>query len=374
MQRKISRKSLIFFIFFILSFLLGNIFLQKYYYAPSLHTNVNSNNINSNNINSNKAIVSLESTDFKKIPPLQSIHPLVGVNDLFFTSSVKKNKLFIKGKASISDPVSSIYVEVFTNKKTLKSKTSISDNGSFKTTIKLPYSYKISEIKVFLRNSLGGKYPFFLQSLIGQDSKIVVKNYRTNNFSKNLFDFAYKSDEGAPSHWDPCKTINYQINPANMPAYATSNIAQAFDILSKASGYSFTFAGYTDKIPFSSKDSYTDSTITIAFSSKETVPILKKYLALGGAVTNPVTNEIFAGSILVNVGEYDFAKGFSNKKLTLGRVLLHELGHAMNLTHVDSESEIMHEFILIGTGPTTYKLGDTNGLTTLHSLGCFELE
>lgn len=299
-------------------------------------------------------------------------HPLIGVDDLFFDNNVKKNKITIKGTAKFLESNSLAKIKVVTSKKTLQAKTRIDDARNFATSIKIPSRYyKISKIKIYFQNSENFIYPFFLEATPNSRSTIIVQDYKKNDFSKKLFDFVYRNEEGLPSRWNPCSTIFYQINPTNMPYYAEKDIAKAFSILAESSGYVFEFAGYTDTLPFSEEKQFTNDTITIAFASKETVPLVKNYLAIAGAVTDPATNRVKAGSVVVNAPAHDFKKGFSNKDLSFGRVILHELGHAMNLDHVASPSEIMHEFISVGSGPSTYQAGDREGLSTLYSLGCF---
>jgi hypothetical protein len=47
-----------------------------------------------------------------------------------------------------------------------------------------------------------------------------------------------------------------------------------------------------------------------------------------------------------------------------GRLLLHELGHALGLAHVDDQKQVMHPEI--GSGEATWGLGDRAGLLAVH--------
>jgi hypothetical protein len=196
----------------------------------------------------------------------------------------------------------------------------------------------------------------------------VPKNNVAASYNLNITDTL-----GTPVRWDPCKTFYYKVNPINLPEHGLTDISKAFSLLKEASGYDFVYAGETNIIPYSTdSNSWEFNTLTIAFTDTETVPTLKDYFALGGVVYNPGNNEVVAGSVLVNVNKLNrMTKGFSSNEISLGRVLLHELGHATNLNHVWDPSQVMYEFILPVKGPNKFQVGDKLGFSKLTSLGCF---
>lgn len=191
------------------------------------------------------------------------------------------------------------------------------------------------------------------------------------------FAFIGTDAQGRPARWDPCKPIVYAINSAGAPAGGVEVVQQGVQRLAQASGYQFQFAGETEVIPLVSRDWYVgkeDGPIDmyISFATEQQVPDLAGGVAgLAGPVWATGVSDrepeiLVAGMVLDSQTDLpmDYRPG------GFGAVTIHELGHTMNLAHVDDSEQIMHPTISVDS-PNHYQAGDVSGFAAGRNLGCF---
>jgi hypothetical protein len=196
--------------------------------------------------------------------------------------------------------------------------------------------------------------------------------------TSTAFAFLSKDSSGRPAHWDHCSTITYRVNPANLPSGAMDDIKGALSRLSAASGLTFSYAGTTTVVPYSSSSwanaipSSEAADLYIAFTDAAHVSYLAGSVAgVGGPFwSSDGTREpriVRAGVALDTAA--GVTPGFTNGA-SRGTLLLHELGHAVNLDHVSDPVQVMYPSITSQSRPA-YQAGDLAGLAKLATYSCF---
>ena len=78
--------------------------------------------------------------------------------------------------------------------------------------------------------------------------------------------------------------------------------------------------------------------------------------------------KILRASVVIDMGDVGANQPWSG--VGVGPVLLHELGHAVGLDHVNNATQLMNA-VASSAGPTTYGAGDLTGLWQLGAAaGC----
>lgn len=159
---------------------------------------------------------------------------------------------------------------------------------------------------------------------------------------------------GRPAHWDYCTPITYYVNPDLLPPGAETDIDEAFARLSAATGLQFIYAGTTKAIPFAdgrSIPSDVPNSITVAWADEVMSPVLAGSVVAHGGLNYVFTDRGWRatnGAVVVDT-EFALAAGFEGGA-SRGAVLLHELGHVMNLGHVDDPSQLMTSGVISTDG------------------------
>ncbi|MEI6624152.1 MAG: hypothetical protein WCP28_19845 [Actinomycetes bacterium] len=195
--------------------------------------------------------------------------------------------------------------------------------------------------------------------------------------------------------WNPCQTITYRVNVAALAkskrTKALRDIKAAVGKLSVATGVPYSYRGTTtylptaanwpDRAPAEMIISYADpkvrkysSTLLSYVGSQRAAGTGGfMYKAWGVAGTGKWTAAIGRGYVVLNSrSDAQLAPGFG-KRLTRGNLVLHELAHAVGLTHVGSKSELMYPTMGRYT-PNGYQSGDRAGLSAVgRSAGCISV-
>jgi hypothetical protein len=190
--------------------------------------------------------------------------------------------------------------------------------------------------------------------------------------------YAYTSVSGGiPARWDACSPIRYLINTSTMGAGWVEVVHAAVTVLGQSSGYTFQYAGETNVRPFETSNWHetgeTLNSLYISFSDQTRLPALAGLVVgMGGPVTltDSMGSEprIVVGGLTIDTDNNLLPTLAAGN--TLGVALLHELGHVMNLAHVNDRTQIMFPVMRNGTQPQ-YGRGDTAGLQGLAQRGCF---
>ncbi|BEP11789.1 hypothetical protein acdb102_01000 [Acidothermaceae bacterium B102] len=185
---------------------------------------------------------------------------------------------------------------------------------------------------------------------------------------------------GAPARWDPCTPIHYVVDPDFAPAGATADVTEAFARLHAASGLTFVSDGTTQERPTSGRQAYQPTVyghawapVLISWSPPAGTDLLNEPKA--EAVTVPVAvgsaahtggGSIVSAEVVLNTARQlpvGFGPGPSE-----GEVLMHELGHAVGLGHVNNIGDAMYPTV---RGLAAYGPGDLEGFAAVGAAaGC----
>lgn len=175
------------------------------------------------------------------------------------------------------------------------------------------------------------------------------------------------------ARWDPCSVIEYRTNLRRAPKGSRTQVARAFAAVHAATGLSFRPAGSTKKVPFSrgpESRQFLRAGLVVAWSTPRSVPALRGRTAgIGGATARSVNGgpwEYAYGGVSIDATQ----KLPGRKRTSLQSLLMHEIAHAVGLTHVSDRSQIMYPSLL-RSHRAQFEAGDLNGLRAVGAeQGC----
>lgn len=199
--------------------------------------------------------------------------------------------------------------------------------------------------------------------------------YPTSNGSNYKY---FDSFGTRPPVVSTCDPLPFTIRSNAGPKGGVELIFEAMQRLANATGVSFVFEGFTDKVynfaepstvwPWDASDRH----VWIGWASEGEVPDLgpkdedgSYIVGLGGPHAIEVDDgyEIIRGAVVLRV-DYDAEAVFGTGH-TWGNVLQHELGHAFGLDHIDEETQLMYPNLLPDHGDG-WQDGDLAGLQGIN--------
>lgn len=182
------------------------------------------------------------------------------------------------------------------------------------------------------------------------------------------FELPSTVDPSKPMRWLACKPIEYRINPTDMPKGMVATVEHAMGVLQKQTGVRFRYAGRTSHT-FTSTTHAATPTIYIAFTKKahaagQTFGGAGGEVGVGGPTGAWTTSDgrtvegITSGRVLL-------WSGFDGPRTGAGvgwqALVLHEVGHALNLAHRGGATSIMHPALTAST-PGRYTAAEVRAL------------
>lgn len=183
--------------------------------------------------------------------------------------------------------------------------------------------------------------------------------------------FIFADQAGRPAQWDSCRPITYLVGTSGMPAGLLPDVHEAMTRLARATSMDFVYGGETSLAASIDASTLPDRTILIAWSDPSLIPQLAGP-ALGLAGAYPVPSQdgrLRMSTGIVILDRTDPTSPGFGKGVTSGQVLMHELGHVMNLDHVIEPMQLMYPY-LTPTSPSDFQAGDLAGLAQARSQGC----
>ena len=169
--------------------------------------------------------------------------------------------------------------------------------------------------------------------------------------------------DGRPCRYPADRPIDFHVRVGVGPSEGFQLVRDALQIMSDASGITFRFAGTFIDLEERRPD---DGGLWISYVEPEDFGGSGSF-GLGDGVLGHggvhVAGETVLGGVVVIANDPGVSPGFGPGH-TLGGVLLHEIGHALNLAHVDVQSELMFPYASEFT-PETLGDGDRLGLWLL---------
>lgn len=172
------------------------------------------------------------------------------------------------------------------------------------------------------------------------------------------------------ARWNPCRPITYRVNTTGGPRSALRQVKRALAQVHAATGFRFAYQGATTAVPFRTDHrgrALSDADLTIGFGTDRQVGGLRgSVVGLGGPSWSG--SRIVSGGVVLDRAARRFLRPGFGSGPTWGTLMLHEIGHAMGLGHVDEAREVMHQ----GIGRWSqghYQAGDLAGLRKLGAMG-----
>jgi hypothetical protein len=177
-----------------------------------------------------------------------------------------------------------------------------------------------------------------------------------------------------PVSWNPCRDIEYVVNPAGAPEHWRRLVERSVATVSRATGFRFAFGGETDDRNFTDRIGVLgrSAPVLIGWADEEEVPDLAGDVAgVGGAAYLETSGRwtYSTGMVVLDTDVFvDLSPGAGPRAFDLQAAILdHELGHVVGLGHVESRAELMHADNI---GRTSFGPGDLQGLALLGAVPC----
>ena len=192
--------------------------------------------------------------------------------------------------------------------------------------------------------------------------------------------FRYSFD--SMTRWNPCTVIGYRVNARQATRGAITDTQRAFARMSQATGFTFAYRGTTRGIPSAGTNDWyaKDTQVVVAWARPSQSSLLSSYpkaAGVGAAMARTGyfngdgtrTNMISRGMVVINSNIRQKA-GFGSG-LTRGDTLLHEIGHAMGLSHAGANEQMMYAYLT--RTRARFGRGDLHALEARGSkLGCID--
>ena len=192
--------------------------------------------------------------------------------------------------------------------------------------------------------------------------------------------FHYSFD--SMTRWNPCKVIGYRVNDRQATRGALKDTKRAFARMSQATGFRFVYRGRTRGMPTAGTNDWyrRDTQIVVAWARPTQSSLLSAYpkaAGVGAAMAyagyrngdGSRTNLISRGMVVINATMRQ-KPGFGTG-LTRGDTLLHEIGHAMGLSHAGADEQMMYAYLTRTTA--RFGRGDLHALEARGGkLGCID--
>jgi hypothetical protein len=181
--------------------------------------------------------------------------------------------------------------------------------------------------------------------------------------------------------WNPCAPITYRVNTTKAPPGVLPDVRAALDQVSQATGLRFDYRGTTSVVPFLAGDTFDPAVADLVIAWADPAQMRGLFptgtLGIGGPefrtalAVDPAgrpVRQIYQGGVTINTAFNKALEPGSGEGLTRVAALMHEVGHAVGLMHVDGDAaQLMSP--AIGYGLDQWGAGDLAGLELVGAAG-----
>lgn len=201
---------------------------------------------------------------------------------------------------------------------------------------------------------------------------------KTARSAESTFELPSTTDPADPIRWLACRPIEYRVNPKDMPAGMLTTVQQSMAILEDQTGVRFQYAGRTAHT-FASTSHAATPTIYFAFTAARR-EAGQTFGGSGGevGVGGPAAAWVRSGSggtfESMVYGRVLLSSRFQAPRTGAGAtwqsLILHEVGHALNLAHRQDPDALMNP-VLTASAPGRYTPAEVTALhSVLQTSGC----
>ncbi len=210
------------------------------------------------------------------------------------------------------------------------------------------------------------------RELLNQDDQRLAEVVRVPG-GQGSYEFSMTqrgSDE--PVSYNPCRPIEYVINPVGGPANGTELIESAIGVVSDATGFRFRYEGTSNDRAFESRTGmFGAAPVLFGWATETEIPRLADDVSgLGGSAAeeqSPGRRVYVTGMVVLDREDFEDLARRPDGEAQQRAVVVHELGHVVGLAHVDDPAELMYDS---STGQTALGPGDREGLAQLGAVPC----
>lgn len=236
-----------------------------------------------------------------------------------------------------------------------------------------------------------GKYQIAVPTDFYRDRRMSVSSPASNGAAGRSAEHAFAvvpayTAAGSAASWapfdtsaryrvDPCQVVGYRVNLALAPSGALADVKEAVSRVHQASGITFRYLGTTTNLPPSMANWPAETTLVIGWArpAQTSWKLTGSLLGFGGPVrwigaddaAGPVRRIAQAGVLIDSTEALGSGFNGANRR---GRLLLHEIGHAMGLGHVAASTQRMNHLVN-KTSTSRWGAGDLRGLNRLGLAG-----
>ena len=182
------------------------------------------------------------------------------------------------------------------------------------------------------------------------------------------YGFLRTNDDGTPVRYDPCQTLDYWINPAQMPRGGESAIHASARTVAERSGLALQYRGETTETIDSWPADLPGQPILFSWATATQDPELAgDTLGYAGSAAYGTDGDrqYTYGRVVLDAEDLDVMP--LRRQHAIESVATHELAHVIGLAHVDDESQLMAPYYQLQP-----RLGDGDlaGLARIGAGGC----